>query len=492
MRVKSVILSRGERAIRSVLPTIEVKHMIRRVLDQRIICFTSGSALDLNHYLPAIAAIAGSSKVLIASSNESILDYTDQSQQNEKEEKSADNGVEESSESHQTQSSLKDSQPDSEKCVLMYLRVSTSEQKENGRSLKSQEQELKSIVEDSPNIRSFTVDPIRDEGKTGTNFDREGIQRVAELAQDDEVTHLLVDTVDRIGRTVAETMMFIQNLRRKCGVKLMTRAQEFDIRKPTDKMQVTMLAAMADFGTMNRARSAHRSSADNFLKDKKWNSWFPMPPIGYKEEEDDDWIQPIEELKPVIRDIYQYFLQTENYSEVARKINTKYPERIDRMEREDTESLSSQQIRAIVSRPVYKGEPTIPVTSLEHYDPNPSIEDSTLQIVSEETFEEAESLVETISKKYSSNSDLNYSPADFAEEFDPFTVDTVSPTVQLKCPKCEDSLTSNGQYKIDGEHASRMYHCSNSACDFRRRWPYESELEMMKMLANLDGVHSLL
>lgn len=130
----------------------------------------------------------------------------------------------------------------------MYVRVSTSEQKRDGRSLDSQEEELSSIVERDPDMRAYTPDAIRDEGETGTNFDREGIRRSAELTHKDEPTHLLVDTVDRIGRSVAETILFIQFLREECDVKLMTRSREFDILKPSDKMQLTMLAAMADFG----------------------------------------------------------------------------------------------------------------------------------------------------------------------------------------------------------------------------------------------------
>lgn len=447
---------------------------------RRILSFTSSSARSLNHYLPTAVVIAGCGKGLIASSGSTLWDYAEDVPPSE----------DESEDSSQEESPSEDNHDWSEKCVLMYLRVSTNEQKENGRSLESQEDELTSIIQADPDIRSFTAEPIRDEGETGTDFDREGIRRVGELAQEDEVTHLFVDTIDRIGRSVAETMMFIQNLRNKCGVRLKTRNREFDVRKPTDKMQVTMLAAMADFGTMNRARSAHRSSVDNFIKENSWKSWFPMVPIGY--EMSGDWIQPIDELKPMIQDIYRYALETENYSEVARKINGKYEEEIEHMDRDYTDSITSQQIRAILSRPVYKGEPTVPVTSLEHYDANPSVKDSNLRIVSDETFEKAEKLLQRTSEKYSSNSDTKYSPADFAEEFDPFTVETVSPIVQLDCPKCTSRLTSNGQYEIDGDFASRMYNCSNSDCDYSRRWPHESEREMMNMLAKLDGLHSLL
>jgi DNA invertase Pin-like site-specific DNA recombinase len=490
MQLKSALLSPYELAAQGLLPNVEVKDRIRRVFHQRILPFTSRLPLSLNHYLPTAVVFAGSGKGLIATSGGTLWDYTDESPPREEKYEDDEDAPERKSDTSQKQNPSGDGHSSSEKCVLMYLRVSTNEQKEDGRSLESQEDELTSIIEANPNIRSFTEDPITDEGETGTDFDREGIRRVGELAQEDEVTHLFVDTIDRIGRSIAETMMFIQTLRTKYGVRVKTRNREFDVRKPTDKMQVTMLAAMADFGTMNRARSALRSSADNFIKDNQWKSWFPECPIGYKE--DDDWIQPIDGLKPMIRDIYHEFIKTQNYSQVARAINSKYDEEIDLMEREHTDRLSSQQIKAILSRPVYKGEPTIPVTTLEHYDPNPCVKDPKLQIVSDDTFEKAEIIVEETSEKYSSESDLNHLPTDFAEEFDPFTVETVSPIVQLKCPKCMGVLSANGQYEIDGEYASRMYKCPNSECDYGRRWPHESEREMMRMLTELDKIHSIL
>ncbi|WP_175459657.1 recombinase family protein [Natronorubrum sediminis] len=390
---------------------------------------------------------------------------------------------------------------EAEKCVLIYVRVSSNEQKEDGRSLESQEDELTSIVDANPNMRTYMQEPIRDEGKTGTNFEREGIQRVAELAHNDEVTHLFVDTIDRIGRSVAETIMFIKHLRTKCDVKLLTRTQEFDVLKPTDKMQVTMLASMADFGTMNRARSSHRSKADNFLKDKQWSSWYGSDvPVGYVRIDEEDWIQPIEWMKPIIRDIFDEFIEQESYADVESIINERYSEELSRLSEETNEDgdinedsgLTYSQIRSMLRRPLYKGEPTIPVTSLEHYEPYPSIVDPGLALVSEDKFKKAQEIIVELRKKHSSNENVTFSPADYNEEFSPFVVEATSPIVELQCPKCRERLNSRGQYLIDGEHASRMYECSNAECDFYRRWPNESEREMMKMLVNLDKLHSIL
>ena len=480
------------------------------VFARRILRFLRKFGRDLSGNLSTRTAPDGEPVVLTSSSG-SLWDYAQNSPDDEA-------GAAETTD--ESQVGGKDDVPDSggdggdspegagdegnsgtDECVIIYVRVSSNEQKEDGRSLDSQVDELTSIVKADPNVRAFTPEPIRDEGETGTNFDRKGIQRVAELAHDDEVTHLLVDTIDRIGRSVAETIMFIKHLRRKCGVKLKTRTQEFDIRKPTDKMQVTMLAAMADFGTMNRARSAHRSKADNFLKDKNWNSWYgKYVPFGYEpvngDSDEGGWIEPVDDLKVVVHDIYNKFVDYENYSTVTEEINKEYRSVLNEhcvdSEKPTDNALSRQQIKSILSRPVYKGEPTIPVTSLNHYEAYPSVNDSELAMVSEETFEDTQEIVTQLKEKYSSKDGLTFSPADYAEEFNPFVVDTVSPTVQLLCPKCEDELVSDGQYQIDTQYASRMYKCSNEDCDYHRRWPKKSEQDMMNMLVKLDELHSIL
>jgi DNA invertase Pin-like site-specific DNA recombinase len=378
------------------------------------------------------------------------------------------------------------------KVVIIYVRVSSEEQDKEGRSIKSQTDELTSIVENSPEIVKY-ADTIKERGETGTDFDREGIQEVVRLAKNDEVTHIMVDTLDRIGRIAPPTLSYIYELRERYGVKLMTRNRELDINKPTDRMQVVMLALMADLGTMNRARSSLRSSADNFLDERKWSSWFTHPPIGYKMS--DEWIAPIDELRPVIEDTYTRFFRTENYSKTASKINEMHGETLsahsDKYSDKFDGELSYHQVKAIVSRPVYKGEPTIPITDFEHYESNPSVTDPDLRMVSDEKHSKAEEIVQEIAEKYSTDEGSLCSPEEYADEFNPYMLESISSPVRLVCPECESDLAANGQHDLTGDRLSRRYKCKNDDCDYTNRWPGASEHEMMELFANLDDLHSL-
>jgi hypothetical protein len=288
--------------------------------------------------------------------------------------------------------------------------------------------------------------------------------------------------------------MFIHELRNKYDVKIRTRSREFDIRKPEDRMQVNTLASMADFGTRNRARSSLRSSADNFIQNKQWSSWYRIVPFGYEPEKDDDdeWIRPIEKLESVIEDIFTEFIDTERYTETATIINEKYSDTLEKCEDLEGGSLESRQIKSIVQRPVYRGEPTIPVTDLEHYEPYPSVDDVELQLVDAETSRKAQEIANGISEKYSTDGELTIDPEEYPAEFDPYILESVSSLVRIVCPRCSSDLISDGhQRRLQGGFGSRNYKCTNEDCGLERRWPKQDEYEQMRILSQLNKFDEL-
>jgi DNA invertase Pin-like site-specific DNA recombinase len=187
-------------------------------------------------------------------------------------------------ESHDSADETENNEQTEDYVVIIYSRVSSNEQSRKGRSVENQEEVLTSIIEGNPTMRTYTDEPIRDEGETGTDFDREGIKRVAKLAQYDEVTHVMIDTIDRLGRDVEQTLRFIRFLRKECDVKLLVRSTEYDFSDPDDKLSFTMRAMVAEFGTMTRARNALQSSAKGFADNKNWSSWYQSIPMGYEQK----------------------------------------------------------------------------------------------------------------------------------------------------------------------------------------------------------------
>lgn len=89
---------------------------------------------------------------------------------------------------------------------VIYARVGTVKQAEDGVSLDLRIEILREVA-GQEDIR-FECSPIPDEGKTGTSFERDGIQEVFQHAKKDRVAYLLVQDIDQIGRAAAETLFY--------------------------------------------------------------------------------------------------------------------------------------------------------------------------------------------------------------------------------------------------------------------------------------------
>jgi hypothetical protein len=162
------------------------------------------------------------------------------------------------------------------------------------------------------------------------------------------------------------------------------------------------------------------------------------------------------------------------------------------VEYRNEDHLSGQQIKQVVTNPVYIGRPGIPGLNLGNYNDGTEVEDPELQFISDDTFEQAQKIAEEIHEKYSTEDEQTIEPMDYGKEFGPFIVEAASPIVQLMCPKCEQTLIADGQTTIDQSRAFRKYSCSNDECDFGRRWPEKSERDAMKLLHRTEEFKSLI
>jgi len=102
---------------------------------------------------------------------------------------------------------------------IIYVRESDISSVEDGRNLDGQIEECKQTAKDEG--IELVCEPITDEGKTGTNFDREGIREVFVKAQRN-VDYLIVDDLSRLGRSAPETLYFIHYMEDTVGVTIMT------------------------------------------------------------------------------------------------------------------------------------------------------------------------------------------------------------------------------------------------------------------------------
>ena len=95
--------------------------------------------------------------------------------------------------------------------------------------------------------------------KSGATVDRPGLREVIEYARDGDV--IVVHTLDRLGRTVRDTLNLIHELaERGIGVRNLADPIKVDSSNPSDPMAQLAVVLLALFGQMERTYAVERAA----------------------------------------------------------------------------------------------------------------------------------------------------------------------------------------------------------------------------------------
>jgi DNA invertase Pin-like site-specific DNA recombinase len=126
--------------------------------------------------------------------------------------------------------------------TIGYIRVSTDEQAKNGLSLPNQEEKIKAYTQ----LNNLPLDSIYiDDGETGSNLDREGIQEIMHLSKEKAIKHIITCKLDRLTRNTRDLLMLVDDIFTKNGVELHSIQEKIDTSTPQGKFCLTIMGAMA-------------------------------------------------------------------------------------------------------------------------------------------------------------------------------------------------------------------------------------------------------
>jgi site-specific DNA recombinase len=158
--------------------------------------------------------------------------------------------------------------------ALIYCRVSTDEQAQEGYSLDAQEKYCRQFAQNN-GYDVFGV--YRDEGKSGTKLDRPALQDLlARVQQDKSINAALVQETDRLARNTKDHLT-IKALLQKADVKLISVAQPMLDDSPEGNMIDTILASVNQFQSDLNGRKTKKGLQQKF--DSGW--WPGWAPLGY-------------------------------------------------------------------------------------------------------------------------------------------------------------------------------------------------------------------
>lgn len=357
-----------------------------------------------------------------------------------------------------------DSSDDPDDVGAGYARVSKDEQKEH--SIPTQLNNIEKAANREGILLPF--EPIVDEGKTGQNFDRPGILEVFDLAKEGKITHLLVDELSRIGRNAPETLYFIFLLEEEYGVTIVTKDGSKQMDEINDLMEMTLSSLISHISAKTRGRRALETKIRRFIDERNWKSWFRNIPLGYRET-DDGWIEPYFDEIDLAKQMFKDFLEGKSYGAISEEINSIADER------DLDKSVSPSLVKRSLQRPVYIGRPTILSESRELDDDERFVEDSDLQIIDHDTFEDVQKAIEERTRKGGKKDD-SVDPDTLSESFHPLIVFNHTSDIDVNCPDCQETMVANGNRSLfDGTVKNLL--CP--ACGRQRKFPKRKELIKM-------------
>ena len=162
------------------------------------------------------------------------------------------------------------------KGCLIYTRVSTDRQAEEGYSLDEQE---RSCREFAKKLGYKVLNIYREEGESGTSMNRPKFKEMLERCSDDKgmtVKAVIVIHTDRFARNTLEHLM-VKGILQKSNVKLLSVLQPMIDDSPEGNLMDILLAGMNEFYSKDLGRKTARALAEK----AKTGHWPGFAPLGY-------------------------------------------------------------------------------------------------------------------------------------------------------------------------------------------------------------------
>lgn len=226
--------------------------------------------------------------------------------------------------------------------VAIYVRVSTTNQAEEGYSIDEQKDKLTSYCD----IMGWNVYNVyTDAGFSGSNTERPAIIKLIKDAQHKKFDTVLVYKLDRLSRSQKDTLHLIEDVFLENGIDFVSLLEKFDTSTPFGKAMVGILSV---FAQLEREQIKERMQLGKIgrAKSGKAMMWARVA-YGYDYDQSTGELTVNEAQAIVIREIFADYLSGMTIRKIKNKLDEKYPK---------DPKWSYRAIRIIVENPVYCGK----------------------------------------------------------------------------------------------------------------------------------------
>lgn len=209
----------------------------------------------------------------------------------------------------------------------IYARLSSDQDIKKNESIEVQIEIARKFVEEfnQKNTREIinVVECYTDLGKTGSNFEREGFQRLLQEIRLGEINCVIVKDLSRFGRNYLETGNYIEKIFPFLGVRFISVADGFDTGKEGSENK-QMVYEIKNLVNEMYAKDFSKKAKIHLKQRREEGSYVGgPPPYGYTA----DWngekrvLIPDDNTAVIVEFIFEKFVETESYGVVANLLN---------------------------------------------------------------------------------------------------------------------------------------------------------------------------
>lgn len=194
-----------------------------------------------------------------------------------------------------------------------YVRVSTEEQAEEGLSLEAQKEKIKAFAS-FQNLDLIEI--IADEGISGKDINRPGVQKLINLVKGKEAEAVIVYKLDRLSRKTRDLLFLIEDTFQKGNTRFFSITEKVDTDSALGMFFFTLMGALAQ---MERQLIAERTKMALSHKKAK-GEYLGHVPYGFQLNSKSE-IVPNEEEQEIIRKMKRWKRDGKSYRQIAHKLN---------------------------------------------------------------------------------------------------------------------------------------------------------------------------
>ena len=204
-----------------------------------------------------------------------------------------------------------------------YIRLSVEDSGKLGAdTIEIQKMLIQSYVEKQQDMNLCAV--YCDNGRTGTNFERPGFDRLMQDVRAGKIDCVVVKDLSRFGRNYLETGTYLERIFPFLDVRFVAVNDNFDTltaERSRDGYIIPLKNIMNEAYSKDISRKICPALASKQEKGEFIGSWAPY---GYRKCTDDHHrIEPDPETAPVLQEIFQWRLEGMSYVQIARCLNNR-------------------------------------------------------------------------------------------------------------------------------------------------------------------------